>query len=85
MKRYNISVPKKYEKDGEEKTQWNNVGTLVHFEASEGKEEGYRLELHMFPGQRFFVFEQKPKDERERSNASEPKRTGEINPDDVPF
>ena len=37
MKRYNISVPKKYEKNGEEKTQWNSVGSLTHFDATADK------------------------------------------------
>lgn len=34
--KYNISKPEKYTKNGEEKTFWNNVGTLTEFE-KEGK------------------------------------------------
>lgn len=34
--KYNLSVPKEYEKDGQKKTQWQNVGTLTEFE-KEGK------------------------------------------------
>ncbi len=62
MKRFNISVPKKYTKDGEEKTAWNRVGTLVKFEATSEKPEGYILELGMFPDTKFGVFEDKPKE-----------------------
>jgi hypothetical protein len=62
MKRYNVSVPRSYEKDGETKTAWNNVGKLVHFEATNDKPEGFILELHMFPGQKFGVFEEKPRE-----------------------
>ena len=36
VKRFNITVPKKYEKDGEEKTQWNTVGTLTEFHKPDG-------------------------------------------------
>lgn len=59
MKKFNITVPKKYTKNGEEKTAWNNVGTLVHFPANGEKSEGYILELNMFPETPFKVFEQR--------------------------
>lgn len=36
MKKYNISVPQKYQKDGVEKTYWANVGTLTEFEKQDG-------------------------------------------------
>jgi hypothetical protein len=62
MKRFNIVVPKKYSKNGEEKVAWNNIGTLVYFPATENKEEGYILELNMFPNVTFKVFEQKPRE-----------------------
>ena len=61
MKKFNISVPRKYTSNGEEKTAWSTVGTLVHFEASAGKEEGFILELGMFPSTTFKVFPQKEK------------------------
>jgi hypothetical protein len=61
MQRYNISVPKKYTKNGEEKTAWKNVGTLVRFEATDTKPEGFILELNMFPETKFGVFEDKPR------------------------
>jgi len=32
MVKYNLCKPEKYEKNGEEKTAWKNVGTLVVFE-----------------------------------------------------
>jgi hypothetical protein len=57
MIRYNISVPRKYHKDGEEKTAWSNVGKLIRFDATEEKPEGFIVEL--------LVFEDKPKEEKE--------------------
>lgn len=63
MKKYNVSVPKKYQKDGEEKTYWSNVGKLVKFDATNDKPEGFVLELNMFPDTKFGVFEDKPKEE----------------------
>jgi len=59
--RYNVTVPKKYTQNGEEKTQWNTVGTLVKFDATGDKPEGYKLELSMYPDTTFKVFEQTPK------------------------
>ena len=64
MKRYNVTVPKKYTKDGEEKTAWNRVGTLVHFPATADKEEGFILELSLFPETKFGIFEDKPREEK---------------------
>lgn len=63
MKRFNINTKKNYTKDGEEKTAWNRVGTLVFFPKTENKEAGFKLELHMFPDTQFFLFEEKPKEE----------------------
>jgi hypothetical protein len=61
MKRFDIVVPNKYTKNGEEKTAWKNVGTLVKFDATNDKPEGFLLELNMFPETTFKVFEQKEK------------------------
>jgi hypothetical protein len=62
MKKFNIAVPKKYIKDGEEKTAWNNVGKLIFFPKTDTKPAGFALELSMFPETKFMVFEDKPKD-----------------------
>lgn len=59
MKKYDIVTAKKYTKNGEEKTQWNNVGSLVFFPANGDKKEGYALELSMYPETKFMVFEKK--------------------------
>lgn len=59
IKQYVISIPKKYTKNGEEKTTWNNVGKMVKFEATTEKPEGFIIELHMFPNTTFKVFEDK--------------------------
>ncbi len=68
MKRFDITVPKKYTKDGEEKTAWNRVGTLVKFEATGDKPEGYILELSMYPETKFGVFESKPREEKKATS-----------------
>lgn len=36
MKKYNISRPEKYIKDGVEKTFWANVGTMTEFTKQDG-------------------------------------------------
>lgn len=63
MKKFNISVPKKYTSNGEEKTFWANVGKLTFFPKTESKEAGFALELYMFPDTKFGVFEDKPKED----------------------
>lgn len=89
-KRYNITAPRKYIKDGEEKTAWAPIGRLIYFEATADKEEGFKLELNMFPDTKFSIF---PENEREVQPASQPvEQTAgyeypeeEITPDDNPF
>jgi hypothetical protein len=71
MIRYDITVPKKYTKDGEEKTAWNRVGTLVEFPATADKEKGFILELSMYPETKFGVFESKPYEGKSAAPAEE--------------
>ncbi len=87
MKKYIIKVPRKYTQDGEGKNQWNDVGTFVHFDATQDKPEGFDLKLHMFPETKFGVFEQKPKKvpnadfdtkESQTYEASKPKEIGRV-------
>lgn len=68
MERFNISVPKKYTKDGVEKSSWKSVGSLLRFPASNGKEESFALELHMFPDTKFGVFKDEKKDDTSSSD-----------------
>jgi hypothetical protein len=91
VKRFDVSVPKKYTKDGEERTMWNRVGTIVKFEATGDKPESYMLELSMFPDTKFGVFEAKPKELGNIPNTNVPYPTGAetgadvVNPDNIPF
>lgn len=65
MKKFNITTQKTYTYNGEEKKSYPRVGTLTYFEASEGKSEGYKLELNMHPDTKFYVFEDKPRQEQQ--------------------
>ena len=89
MQKFNVSVPKKYMKDGVEKTQWNNVGKLIKFDATQDKPEGFVLELHMFPDTKFGVFEDKPREEKKVSDPADIAKVEypeeEVNADDIPF
>lgn len=96
MKRYNITTVGSYEKDGQEKKTYPQVGKLVQFDATNDKPEGFILELHMFPGTRFCVFPDTPREDRPvnrgeaRQQVSPPLETIEypaedVNPDDIPF
>lgn len=71
MKRFNVVIPQKYTKNGEEKTYWNRVGKLVRFEATEDRPEGYILELFMFPNTTFKVFEEKKQEDSQQPSRIE--------------
>lgn len=91
MKIYNITTPRKYEKNGEEKTAWNKVGKLVKFDATQTKPEGFILELSMFPDTKFVLFEQKDDSYKKTSKPQATTQTVEeghpdhIKPEDIPF
>lgn len=72
MEKYNITAPRKYTKNGEERTMWNRIGTLVKFEATADKSELYILELNMFPDTKFGVFKDEPRQDRESINNTAP-------------
>ena len=55
-KRYNLSVPREYEVNGEKKTAWDNIGVM--FERDKG---GYSINLSMFPGLKVMAFPAEPK------------------------
>ena len=59
MKKYNISKPEKYTKDGIEKTYWANIGTMTEWE----KEDGSFSRIVEIPaiGLKAHVFLQQPK------------------------
>ena len=44
IKKYNISKPEKYMKDGAEKTYWANIGTMTEF-VKEGGEVSRIIEI----------------------------------------
>lgn len=62
VKRYNITNPKKYEKNGEEKTAWQNVGYITLFHKEDGTVSGI-CEIPALNAE-FKVFEQKDRDDR---------------------
>ena len=53
----NICTKKTYQSNGQDKVVWLNVGTLKTLD--DGKQF---IELNMFPGVSFFVFEPKKKE-----------------------
>jgi hypothetical protein len=59
MKKFNISKPEKYVKDGQEKTYWANVGTMTEFT----KQDGSVSRIVEIPaiGLKANVFEMQPK------------------------
>lgn len=61
-----IKTPKNYDKNGEKKTVWLNVGCLKTTDA--GKQF---IELNMFPGQNFCVFERVEKVTHEQPTSME--------------
>lgn len=62
MKRYNITAPKQYEKDGQVKTTYPQIGKAILWEANGDKKESLTIELFMFPGVTFKAFPDEPRD-----------------------
>ncbi len=73
-KRYNLNVPKKYTKDGVEKTSWQRVGTLTIIE---GEKKKKIVEIPAI-GLTAYAF---PVDEKKAETAE----SEDINPEDIPF
>jgi hypothetical protein len=62
IKRFNISKPKKYtDKEGNEKTQWNNIGTITEFHKDDGVNR--IIEIPAI-GLEANIFEQKPREDK---------------------
>lgn len=96
IKKFNISKPKKYtNSQGEEKTQWNNIGMITEFHKEDGSVSRIieiptiGLEANIFP------FEPK-KTEQDGIKSTPPGYMNkkvetieypeeEINPEDIPF
>lgn len=68
MKRFNITTVKTYEKDGQEKKTYPQVGKLIQFPATGDKKESFILELNMFPDVKFGVFPDEPKESKSIPN-----------------
>lgn len=64
MKRYNITAPKQYEKDGQIKTTYPQIGKALLWEANGDKKESLTIELFMFPGVTFKAFPDEPREGR---------------------
>lgn len=82
MKFYNVCTKETYaRKDGEQKSTWPPVGRLGVMD--DGK---MFLTLNMFPGTKFYVFEQERKDKPRASTSGGGNPAQEAFPDDdVPF
>lgn len=87
-KKYNISKPEKYTKDGVEKTMWHNVGTLTEFV----KDDGSVSRLVEIPaiGLKASAFPIEPKVTSTQPNTQEEQPTefhkeSDVNPEDIPF
>lgn len=78
MKKFDLCSPRRYEVNGEEKTQWLNLGVVIE---KDGKLFG---ELKVTPVNwdgKFQLFEQKPK---EQQPTNQPKQTQKYN-GELPF
>ena len=94
MKKYTLSKPEKYTKDGAEKTYWANVGTMIEF----SRQDGTLSRIIEIPAiwLKANIFEIQPKVTQApvkkqediypiENNGSIELPTDDINPDDIPF
>lgn len=81
MKFYNVCTKETYtRKDGEQKSTWPPVGRLGVMD--DGK---MFLTLNMFPGTKFYVFEQERKDRPHGAEPASASKPADDFTDDVPF
>ncbi len=94
MRRFNICTKKTYKVGEEEKSFWPSLGSLTEFDQTQTNPNGgFALELNMFPEVKFYVFENKPKDQNQntqntpmpKTKEEEESMSGSINPDEIPF
>lgn len=86
MRIFNIVTKTTYEREGQQKNRWNQVGRLIHFPASSRGDEGYKVELFMHPDTQFYVFPQRDREDRPRFDsrqATPPEE--EIKAEDIPL
>lgn len=88
IERFNVSKPDKYMKDGQEKTKWNNIGTLVEFHKEDGSISrileipAIGLKANIFPIEK----KEPPKPAKQAEEVTTIEYPSEdINPEDIPF
>lgn len=84
VKKFNISKPRKYkDKQGIEKTQWNNIGTITEFH----KDDGNISRIIEIPaiGLEANIFPWTPKEPTQPKAEIPNMNSSEINIDDIPF
>ena len=82
--KFNISKPKKYtDRNGNEKTQWNQIGTMTVFQKDDGKINRI-IEIPAI-GLEASIFEQTKKDEAPRQESVNEEPIGEVSAEDVLF
>lgn len=84
IKRFNISKPKKYNsKNGEEKTQWNNIGTITEFH----KDDGSVSRIIEIPaiGLEANIFPDKPKTDEAHQSAPSDGGSQDVDENGIPF
>ena len=80
IKKFNVTTKRIYKtKSGEEKASWNNVGTLTAFE------DGYGLELSMFPDTKFYLFDKEKKDTVTKTEQNDLAKHDAQSNDDIGF
>lgn len=97
MKRFNAVRKHTYTtRDGQEKTTWKRIGSVILFPASGDKKESGILELDMF-GESYNLFLQEPKDQPQQQSAdplqdareafygSDEVRADDLKIEDIPF
>ena len=69
-KRFNIAKPEKYTKDGQEKTHWHNIGSIVEFT----KDDGSISRIMEIPAisLKGNIFEQKPREDQNNQSIENP-------------
>lgn len=87
--RFNITVPEKYTSGGQERTKWNNVGTMTVFEKDDGNISriieipAIGLKANVFPWEKREDAAKAPQQEEAPLPEEAPEE--QVNTDGIPF
>ncbi len=85
IRKWNVCTKESYQSGGQEKSFWPKVGELVLFPPNGTNKGGFQLKLYMFGTVKFYVFEDKKKEDQPAPVEPTIAPGGEVDAESIPF